>query len=131
VVRNWIPAGLSLFLAVACTAAGGSAPPGYLEGHLRIVAPKEVELSDGQTPSIAPEVYAEYPLIILSSDGKTEVARVTADERGNYRTALPPGEYVLDVQGRAPGRVRAQPRRFQVVSGKTVRIDMDMDTGVR
>ena len=94
-VRNWIPAGLSLFLAVACTAAGGSAPPG------------------------------------LSSDGKTEVARVTADERGNYRTALPPGEYVLDVQGRAPGRVRAQPRRFQVVSGKTVRIDMDMDTGVR
>jgi hypothetical protein len=120
-----------LFLAVACTAAGGTAAPGYVEGHLTIVAPREVELSGGQTPSIAPEVYAEYPLIILSSDGKTEVTRVTADERGNYRTALPPGDYVLDVQGRAPGRVRAQPRRFQVVSGKTVRIDMDMDTGVR
>ncbi len=130
-MRNWIPAGLSLFLAVACMAAGGAAPPGYVEGHLRIVAPREVELSGGQTPSIAPEVYAEYPLIILSSDGKTEVARVTADERGNYRTALPPGDYVLDVQGRAPGRVRAQPRRFQVVSGQTVRIDMDKDTGVR
>ena len=79
-VRNWIPAGLSLFLTVACTAAGGAAPPGYVEGHLKIVAPKEVELSGGQTPSIAPEVYAEYPLIIRSSDGKTEVARVTADE---------------------------------------------------
>ena len=130
-VRNWIPAGLSLLLTVACMAAGGAAPPGYLEGHLKIVAPKEVELSDGQTPSIAPEVYAEYPLIIRSSDGKTEVARVTADEGGNYRTALPPGDYVLDVQGRAPGRVRAQPRPFEVISGHTSRVDMDIDTGVR
>jgi Carboxypeptidase regulatory-like domain len=131
VVRNWIPAGLSVFLAVACTATGDSAPTGFVEGHLKIVAPREVELSGGQTPSIAPEVYAEYPLIVRSSDGKTEVARVTADANGNFRTALPPGDYVLDVQGRAPGRVRAQPRRFSVASGQTARVDMDIDTGVR
>jgi hypothetical protein len=46
--------------------------------------------------------YAEYPLIILSQDGKKQVARVTADENGKYRAALPPGDYILDVQGRQP-----------------------------
>ena len=130
-MRNLVPAGLALSLVLACTAAGGSAAPGFVEGHLKIVAPREVELAGGEAPTIPAEVYAEYPLIIRSPDGKTEVARVTADANGNYRTALPPGEYVLDVQGRAPGRVRAQPRRFEVVSGQTARVDMDIDTGVR
>src|SRR5207247_10959378 len=81
--------------------------------------------------SITAENYAEYPLIILSHDGKKEIARVTADGNGNYRTALPPGDYVLDVQRRARGHVRAKPQRFTVVSDQPVRVDMDIETGVR
>jgi hypothetical protein len=127
--KNVIPAWLSLVLA--CTASVNAAPPGFVEGHLRIVSPKEVELADGSTPAITAEDYAEYPLIILSRDGKKEIARVTADGHGNYRTALPPGDYVLDVQGRARGHIRAKPRRFKVVSRQTARVDMDIDTGVR
>src|SRR4029453_12427134 len=86
---------------------------------------------NGTPASITAESYAEYPLIILSKDGKNEVARVTADKNGNYRAALPPDDYVLDVQRRAPGHVRAKPQRFTVVSNQTVRVDMDIDTGVR
>jgi hypothetical protein len=67
----------------------------------------------------------------LSSDGKKEIARVTADENGDYRVALPSGNYVLDVQGRARGHVRAKPQPFTVASNQTVRVDMDIDTGVR
>src|SRR5206468_10361954 len=108
-----------------------AAPSGFVEGHLKIISPKEVELAD-ETPSRATaENYAEYPLIILSRDGKKEIARVTADENGNYRVALPPGDYVLDVQGRSRGHVRAKPQRFTVVSNQTVRVDMNIDTGVR
>jgi len=106
-------------------------PPGFVEGHLKIISGKEVELADGNAPAITAENYAEYPLIILSHDGKKEIARVTADGNGNYRTALPPGDYVLDVQRRARGHVRAKPQRFTVVSDQTVRVDMDIDTGVR
>ena len=106
-------------------------PPGFVEGHLKIISGKEVELADGNPPAITAENYAQYLLIILVQDGKKEITRVTADGNGNYRTALPPGDYVLDVQRRAPGHVRARPQRFTVVSNQTVRVDMDIDTGVR
>src|SRR6266542_4399461 len=125
--KNLIPACLSLVLA--CIASVNAAPPGFVEGRLKIVSPREVELADGNAPAIAAEEYAEYPLIILSQRRKKEIARVTADGNGNYRTALPPGDYVLDVQGRARGHVRAVPQRFTVVSSRTVRVDMDIDTG--
>lgn len=118
-----------IFSVVAGTA---TEPPGFVEGHLKIVSPKEVELADGNAAAITAENYAEYPLIILSQDGKKEIARATADENGKYRVALPPGDYILDVKGRPPkGHVRARPQRFTVASNHTVRVDMDIDTGIR
>ena len=120
-----------VFLLLAGSASIDAASPGFVEGHLKIISPKEVELADGNAPAITAENYAEYPLIIRSEDGQKEITRITADRNGNYHIALPPGNYVLDVQGRAPGHVRAKPRRFTVVSNQTVRVDMDIDTGVR
>ncbi len=128
-LKSVIPACLCLVLA--CTASVDAAPPGFLEGHLKIYSPKEVELADGNTPTKTAANYADYPLLILSQDGKKEIARVTADGDGNYRTALPPGAYVLDVVARKRGHVRAKPRPFKIVSRETTRADMDIDTGVR
>src|SRR6202022_973423 len=99
--------------------------------HLKIVSLKAVELAEGDVEKRTPENYAEYPLLILSQDGKKETPRVTADGKGNYRVALPAGDYILDVQGRGRGHVRAAPQRFTVVSKHTAHVDMDMDTGVR
>jgi len=119
-------------LLLASNASIDGAPTGFLEGHLQIFSSREVELADGNPAPVTAETYAEYPLIILSHDGKDEIARVTADGNGNYRLALPPGDYILDVKGRPPkGHVRAKPQRFTVVSNQTVRVDMDIDTGVR
>jgi len=56
---------------------------------------------------------------------------VTADAEGNYRLALPPGDYILDVEGRSPKRIRGTPQPFTAVSGQTVRVDMNIDTGIR
>jgi len=121
-----------LFLVWIGFLAADNAAPGFLEGQLRILAYKEVELAEGNPPKFSGGNYAEYPLIILSQDGKKEVARVAADENGKYRVALPPGDYILDVPGRRPkGHIRAAPQPFTIVSNQTVHVDMSIDTGVR
>jgi carboxypeptidase family protein len=111
--------------------AGDAVSPGFLEGHLKIVSPKPVELAEASAAKDATVDYAEYPLVILSRVGQKEVVRVTADKDGNYRVVLPPGDYVLDAKGRAPGHVRATPKRFSVVSNQTIHVDFDLDTGIR
>ena len=108
-----------------------AATPGFLEGHLKIVSPREVELAD-QTPSEPMAVnYSNYPLIVLSRDGKQEVARVTVNGNGNYRVALPPGDYVLDVQDRRRRHVRVKPQPFTILSNQTAHVDMNIDMGIR
>lgn len=119
------------FLPLLTIRADDTAKPGFLEGHLKIIALKEVELAGGNPPKDAGENYAEYPLIVLKKDGQKEVARMTPDHEGNYRVSLPPGDYVLDVQRRRPGGVRAEPQPFTVTSAQTVRVDMSIDTGIR
>ena len=93
---------------------------------------KEVELAEASPTGGTAENYAEYPLIILSKAGQKEVSRFTADQDGNYRVSLPPGDYILDVQGRKPkGHLRAKPQPFTIAAGRTVRVDMNIDTGIR
>jgi hypothetical protein len=121
-----------LFLVAIGCLASDNAAPGFLEGRLRILAFRDVELADGTPPKFSEENYAGYPLIILSQDGKNEIVRVTADETGKFRVALPPGDYILDVQRRRPkGHVRANPQPFTVVSNQTAHVDMNIDMGVR
>ena len=125
---------LKCFIAVcifALVVGMADEPPGFVEGHLNIISGKEVELAEGNASAIRAESYAQYRLIILSQSGKKEIVRIIADGNGNYRTALPPGDYVLDVKGHARGHLRARPQRFTIVSNQTVRVDMNVDTGVR
>lgn len=119
-----------MFSLLGGVASSNASPAGFVAGHLNIVSAEGVELADGNERAIAPKDYAKYQLIVLAQDGK-EITRVTADSDGNYRVALPPGDYVMDVQGRARGHVRAQPKRFTVVSNQTTRVDLNIDTGNR
>jgi hypothetical protein len=119
----------SIFLFLGGTASIKAESQGFMEGHLKIIFGMAVEPSDEMPrPEVAPESYAAYPLIILSQEEKKEIARVTADGNGNYRAELPPGAYILDVQGRVPRRLRARPQPFTVVPNETVRVDMTIIT---
>jgi hypothetical protein len=125
-IRNSVAAA-GIFLMLAGNASIKAASQGFMEGHLKIVVIRAVEPDN--MPQPAPETYAEYPLIILSQDGKREIARLTADKSGNYRAALPPGAYILAVQERpaeerAAERIHANRQPFTVLPNQTVRVDM-------
>src|SRR5918996_1983265 len=120
-----------LFLVSIGRLASENAAPGFLEGRLRILAFRDVDLADATPSKFSDGNYAEDPLIILSRDQQKEVARVTADENGNYRVALPPGDYVLDVQDRRRRHVRTRPQPFTIVANQTAHVDMNIDTGIR
>jgi hypothetical protein len=130
ILKRLVIAGCAL-LPLLTICADDTAKPGILEGHLKIISLKEVELAGRKPTKLTAENYAEYPLIILNKDGQKQVARMTSDREGNYRISLPPGNYILDVAGRGQRHLRAEPQPFAVVSGQTVRVDMDVDTGVR
>jgi hypothetical protein len=102
---------------LAGSASIKAAPQGVMEGHLKIVVIMAVD--PGNIPTR--ENYAEYPLVILSQDGKREISRLTADKSGNYRVALPP-RYILALQEpvrrtRAE-RIHANPQPFTAVRTK-------------
>src|SRR5947208_1846115 len=115
-------------------ASGGAASPipsGFLEGNLKVVSLKTVEPAEDRISKFAPVNYADYPLLILSKEDGKEVALITADENGHFHAALPPGDYVLDVKGRAPQGIRAKPHSFTIISQQTIRLDMEIDSGIR
>src|SRR6266496_6087838 len=130
-IPNFVAAAC-IFLMLAGSASVKAAAEGFMDGHLKIVVIRAVEPDN--MPQSAPETYAEYPLIILSQDGKREIARLTADKSGNYRVALAPGAYILALQERsieehAAERVHATPQPFTVAPNQTVRVDMRIFIG--
>jgi hypothetical protein len=126
---KYLASAFVIFL-LAASASVKAQSQGFMKGHLKIIFGMAVGPSDEMPrPQVKPQSYAEYPLIILSQEEKKEIARVTADENGNYRVALPPGNYVLDVQNRVAKHVRAAPRPFTIVSSQTVRVDMTILIG--
>jgi hypothetical protein len=116
-----------LFLtAIACVASDNALPSGVVEGHLKVLSSKPVDIGDENAATVTAEDYAEYPLLILSQSEKKEIVRITADENGDYRVALPPGDYVLDVQSRPRKHLRWKAQLFTVLSNRTVHVDIDI-----
>ena len=112
-----------LFVGALVTASS-PVPSGLLEGRLKIATAKATQLDDADSTKPAPAPYAEFPLMVLSSDGKTQVAQVKADDEGRYRISLPPGDYIL--HAKKHGRLRSTARRFTIAAGKTVQVDFEI-----
>ena len=130
-LRTCLVAVCMFLIVIGGARSSYSAEPGFLEGHLKITSLKGVQRDDASPSKGKADDYAAYPLLILSKDGAKKIQQVTADKDGNYRVSLPPGDYVLDAKGRAPKRIRAKPKPFTVISNQTVRVDFDLDTGIR
>lgn len=122
---------LLFLLAIECLASDPNQATGVLQGHMTVISLETVKPAEGSVPTVTPQTYLDYPLVVLSSNGKQQLAVITADSQGNYRVELPPGAYVLDIQDRLRKHVRAKPVSFTIISNQTARVNMEMDTGIR
>ena len=108
-----------------------SAPAGTLQGQVTIGPMQPVEMAGQPTPTPAPEVFTSRTLNIFLADGKTLLTSLHFNPDGSYRVSLPPGTYVVDIQHSGIGFARPLPKTITIHSGETVRLDIDIDTGIR
>ncbi|MFL6519388.1 MAG: hypothetical protein ACJ8NS_04145 [Chthoniobacterales bacterium] len=123
--------GAALLFLLVSNIIQASSSPGIVEGQVRIVLSKGgAHLADDTSVNKEKIPYADYPVLILSKDRKTEVAQVTPDGNGRFRTNLPAGDYVLDVKRNARHRLRVTASPFTVVDGQTVQVEMEIESAV-
>jgi hypothetical protein len=123
------PLGLSaaaiLFFAASPAGNASSSANGVLEGQVKILQSRGTELADDTSSPKEKIPYADYPVVVLSKDGKMEIAQVPVNEQGRFRVDLPPGDYILDLKRQGRNRLRVTARPFTVVAGQTARVDLE------
>jgi hypothetical protein len=106
-------------------------PSGFLEGHVTIGPLSPVVRADQPEPTPGPEVYAQRQVVIYNVQGIREIARVQIDGRGNYRVALPAGDYTVDINRLGIDHGLDLPRQVAITANTTTRLDIQIDTGIR
>jgi hypothetical protein len=84
-----------------------------------------------EPPTPSPEAYAARQIVVYELDGRTEVTRLQIDASGNYRAELPVGKYVIDINHVGIDWAAELPVAIEITVGSPVRLDIDIDTGIR
>jgi hypothetical protein len=105
---------------------------GFLEGQVTIGPLSPVERVGVPTPTPSPAVCTSWGLAIYDPSGQTLVTSLRFQPDCSYRVALKPGSYsVHQSQQQAVGGSKNLPAAVTIESGKTVRLDISIDTGIR
>jgi hypothetical protein len=81
--------------------------------------------------SATPAMYAAHPVTVYSADRTKIIATMTPDADGKFSTVLRAGIYLVDTDDQEVGAVRGVPVKITIRSGETVRLTIDVDTGIR
>ncbi|OGZ06506.1 MAG: hypothetical protein A2942_04835 [Candidatus Lloydbacteria bacterium RIFCSPLOWO2_01_FULL_50_20] len=103
---------------------------GALEGTMTIGPICPVELV-GEPCSPTAEMYAARKVFVFSKDRKKLIKTLTPDAQGKFRTTLPGGTYVIDMEPEGIGGINGVPATVSIVPGKSVSLVIDVDTGIR
>ena len=122
---------LILFLITLTACSLGLQETGILTGQV-IIGPLVPVLREGELPPTpAPEVFAAREIVIFKKNGKTEVTRLEIGPDGVYRGELPVGTYVVDINRLGIDSAAGLPQEITITAGAVVRLDVDIDTGIR
>lgn len=103
---------------------------GTLKGQMTIgpVCPVET-INNPCKPT--PEMYAAAKVFVYKMDKKTLVKTITPDANGRFSVSLPTGEYFIDMIHQRIGGTIGVPTTITIVSGKSVTLNLNVDTGLR
>jgi len=104
--------------------------PGFLKGNITIGPICPVERVDNPCKP-TPEMYAARKIFVYNQTKTLLVKEITPGPDGGYKTDLPPGAYIIDVAHSGIGFARGVPAHIKIESGKTITLDIDIDTGIR
>lgn len=103
-------------------------PAGYLTGHISIGPFCPVE-REGVPCPIPPGAYSSREVLIYKENGETIVKKVKIDDKGDYKTELEQGNYLVQV--RPAGIGEGEKKRANIKSSQTNIVNFDIDTGIR
>jgi hypothetical protein len=102
---------------------------GMLEGKVSIGPIIPVQ-STTPVPT-PPAVYAARKVLVYDNQQSKLLHTVSLDDAGNYRIALKPGRYVVDINHAGIDRSSEVPKTIEIKPGSTLVLNIDIDTGIR
>ncbi len=121
---------VTLALVLAAAGCAGTTETGILQG-LVTIGPIEPVERPGVTPTIPPEVYEARKVLVYNETGSRLIKTVDLGPDGRYRVELAPGTYTVDINHLGVDYSDDVPLKIEIKSAETVRVDIDIDTGIR
>ncbi|MBI4236451.1 MAG: hypothetical protein HY688_03735 [Chloroflexi bacterium] len=121
----------SLFAVLLVGCSSGGKVEGTLWGVVTIGPLAPVQRMDEPPPTPRPEVYAARKILVYEENGRTLMRQVEIGPTGRYAVHLAAGTYVVDVKREGVGGAKGLPRAVTVQAGRSVELDVDIDTGIR
>ena len=120
------------FLAASC--GNSQAQTGLLQGGVTIGPLTPVEIP-GQDLPVPPEVFSSRKILVYDATGEKLIKEVAINQidqtaNGYYGVLLEPGTYTVDLDNTSIGGANL-PKKITISPGKTVILDIDIDTGIR
>lgn len=119
---------ITLIAFTGCTSQ--DTDEGVLEGYVSIGPICPVERPD-QPCVTPPEAYEARKILVFRDDGKTFIKTLPIGGNGYYHTELNPGSYIVDINHAGIDRSAEVPARIDIRAGKTVTLNISIDTGIR
>jgi hypothetical protein len=110
--------------------SGKEVQNGLLQGNVTIGPLTPVEREGEDTP-VPCEVYEARKIMVYDKNGNKLVTQVNIDCDGRYSTELQPGIYVVDINRIGIDSSSDVPKKVEIKSGEVVKLDIDIDTGIR
>ncbi len=121
-----------VFLSAGCGQSGTNEnrAPGFLEGTVTIGPLCPVEPCQISPEQLA-AVYAARKVIVYNSDRTSVIKERSLDQNGRYSAELEVGKYIVDIKHVGIDRSPDVPTAISIEPGKTVTLNIGIDTGIR